>query len=49
MTRSVVTVHTLANQISPFEVMSPTNPAMQKFRVEFKTLGGGTLRTDDRR
>ena len=39
----------LPGQTSPFEVMSRTNPAMQRFRVEFKTLFGGTLRYDDRR
>lgn len=35
----------LAGQTSPFEVMSGTNPAMKRFRVEFKELFGGTIRT----
>ena len=39
----------LPGQTSPFEVMSQTNPAMSRFRVEFKTLFGGTLRFDDQR
>ena len=39
----------LPGQTSPFEVMSSTNPAMSKYRVEFKTLFGGTLRYEDRR
>ena len=34
----------LPEQTSPFEVMTQTNPAMSRFRVEFKTLFGGTLR-----
>lgn len=39
----------LPGQTSPFEVMSSSNPAMSKYRVEFKRLFGGTLRTEDRR
>ena len=39
----------LPGQTSPFEVMSQTNPAMSRFRVEFKTLFGGMLRYDDQR
>ena len=35
----------LPDQISPFEVMTQTNPAMTRFRVEFKTMFGGTVRT----
>ena len=39
----------LPEQTSPFEVMTQTNPAMSRFRVEFKTLFGGTLRHEDQR
>ena len=39
----------LPEQTSPFEVMTQTNPAMSSFRVEFKTLFGGTLRYEDQR
>ena len=35
----------LPDQVSPFEVITQTNPAMAKYQVEFKTLFGGTLRT----
>ena len=35
----------LSDQVSPFEVLTQTNPAMTRFRVEFKTLFGGTIRT----
>ena len=33
----------LAGQTSPFTVLSRGNPAMQRFRVEFKVLAGGTI------
>jgi hypothetical protein len=36
----------LAGQTSPFKTMSTGNPAMARFRVEFKTLMGGTLAVD---
>jgi hypothetical protein len=39
----------LPGQTSPFKTMSTGNPAMTKFRVEFKTLMGGTLAVDDQR
>ena len=39
----------LPEQTSPFEVTTQTNPAMSRFRVEFKTLFGGTLRYEDQR
>lgn len=39
----------LPGQTSPFKTMSTGNPAMTKFRVEFKTLLGGTLAVDDQR
>jgi len=39
----------LAGQSSPFKTMSTGNPAMAKYRVEFKTLMGGTLAVDDQR
>jgi hypothetical protein len=37
----------LPGQTSPFKTMSTGNPAMSRFRVEFKTLFGGTLATRD--
>ena len=39
----------LPDQTSPFEVMSRSNPAMSRYRVEFKTMFGGTLRQEDQR
>ena len=39
----------LPGQTSPFKTMSTGNPAMAKFRIEFKTLFGGTLSLDDQR
>ena len=39
----------LPGQTSPFKTMSTGNPAMSKYRVEFKTLMGGTLAVDDQR
>ena len=39
----------LPGQTSPFEVMSQSNPAMSRYRVEFKTMFGGTLRQEDQR
>jgi hypothetical protein len=39
----------LPGQTSPFKTISTGNPAMAKFRVEFKTLMGGTLDVDDQR
>ena len=39
----------MSGQVSPFEVMSQSNPAMSRFSVEFKTLFGGTIRYDDQR
>lgn len=39
----------LPNQTSPWKVMASWNPAMESARVEFKTLFGGTLRTEHER
>lgn len=39
----------LPGQTSPYKTMSSGNPAMAKYRVEFKTLMGGTLSVDDQR
>jgi hypothetical protein len=39
----------LPGQTSPFKTISTGNPAMEKYRVEFKTLFGGTLSVDDQR
>lgn len=39
----------LPGQTSPFKTISTGNPAMSKFRVEFKTMFGGTLAVDDQR
>jgi hypothetical protein len=39
----------LPGQTSPFKTMSTGNPAMSRYRVEFKTLMGGTLSVDDQR
>jgi hypothetical protein len=39
----------LPGQISPFKTMSTGNPAMSRYTVEFKTLFGGTLVTEDQR
>jgi len=39
----------LRGQTSPFKTISSGNPAMARFRVEFKILLGGTLRVDDQR
>lgn len=39
----------LPGQTSPFKTMSTTNPAMAKYRVEFKTMFGGTLAVEDQR
>jgi hypothetical protein len=39
----------LPGQTSPFKTISSGNPAMEKYRVEFKTMFGGTLRVDDQR
>lgn len=36
----------LAGQVSPFKSLVRRNPAMKRFRVDFKTMGGGTLRVD---
>jgi hypothetical protein len=37
----------LPGQVSPFKTITTGNPSMSKFAVEFKTLLGGALRTDD--
>jgi hypothetical protein len=39
----------LPGQTSPFKVISTGNPRMSKYRVEFKTLFGGTLDYEDQR
>lgn len=39
----------LPGQTSPFKTMSTGNPAMARYRVEFKTMFGGTLAVDDQR
>lgn len=39
----------LPGQTSPFKTISTGNPAMAKYRVEFKTLLGGSLEVDDQR
>jgi len=39
----------LSGQTSPFTTIARTNPAMTKYVVEFKRLGGGTIRTKDSR
>ena len=39
----------LPEQTSPFEITTQTNPAMSRFRVEFKTMFGGMLRYEDQR
>jgi hypothetical protein len=39
----------LPGQTSPFKTISSGNPAMSKYRVNFKTLMGGTLAVDDQR
>lgn len=39
----------LPGQTSPFKTMSRTNPAMEKYSVEFKFLMGGAIATDDQR
>lgn len=39
----------LPGQVSPFKTMSRANPEMAKYSVEFKSLMGGTVYTDDRR
>jgi hypothetical protein len=39
----------LPGQTSPFKTISTGNPAMARFRVEFKTLFGGTLAVEDQR
>jgi hypothetical protein len=39
----------LPDQTSPFKTMSTTNPAMQRYRVEFKELMGGPIEMEDQR
>ncbi len=39
----------LPDQISPFKTITTGNPAMSKYRVEFKAMFGGTIALDDRR
>jgi hypothetical protein len=39
----------LPGQTSPFKTISSGNPAMERYRVEFKTLLGGTLNVEDQR
>jgi len=39
----------LPGQTSPFKTISSGNPAMEKYRVEFKEMFGGTLSVDDQR
>lgn len=39
----------LPGQQSPWKVMGRYNPAMDKYRVEFKEFFGGTIGTEDRR
>ncbi len=39
----------LPGQTSPFKTISRGNPAMSKFRVEFKTMRGATLSVEDQR
>ena len=39
----------LPGQTSPFDTLGSTNPAMSRYKVQFKELLGGTLRTEDRR
>jgi hypothetical protein len=39
----------LPGQTSPFKTISTGNPAMARYRVEFKKLMGGTLSVDDQR
>lgn len=36
----------LSEQVSPYRVVARANPAMAAVRVEFKQLGGGTLRME---
>ena len=35
----------LANQTSPFKVMTSDNPAIKKASIDFKELMGGTINT----
>lgn len=37
----------LANQTSPFEVITTDNPLIKKFKVEFQIMSGGTILTKD--
>lgn len=39
----------LAGQVSPFKSITSHNPAMQKYRISFKQLFGGTISTLDSR
>jgi hypothetical protein len=39
----------LPGQTSPFKTISSGNPAMSKYRVEFKFLFGGKIAVDDQR
>ena len=36
----------LAGQTSPFEVLTPANPAMRQCSIDFKFLLGGTIETE---
>lgn len=38
-----------AGQRSPFKVLTRSNPAMSKYSITFKNLGGAGIPTDDRR
>jgi hypothetical protein len=38
----------LPNQVSPFEVAGPGNPAMTRYRLQFQTYGGETLPSEVR-
>jgi hypothetical protein len=38
----------LPQQVSPFEVLTPGNPALTRYRLEFQVYGGGTLMMEDR-